>query len=226
MASLAFLIILLNDAWISSELKLLPVVISVKLTSGFMRPNMGSLPARPNPFVAARSLGGSLSGKGRRRLLAPPPPTLLTNTNAMRRLIINFDKLESAFGKEFFKYYSTAQKNSIKAGELRKFLRRGYRIIDVRPEAEARLIRPRDSMNIEFTPDSKIPDQEKTSGGSDSKIIVVCADGSLSLIACKQLRDSGYTKAQWLAGGLSNVPYGILVNEGKKKGDGYESKMI
>eukprot|EP00465_Bigelowiella_longifila_P010515 CAMPEP_0185266320 /NCGR_PEP_ID=MMETSP1359-20130426/30696_1 /TAXON_ID=552665 /ORGANISM="Bigelowiella longifila, Strain CCMP242" /LENGTH=263 /DNA_ID=CAMNT_0027856073 /DNA_START=77 /DNA_END=868 /DNA_ORIENTATION=+ len=261
MVSSAFLIVLRDDVWISSELQLLPIVSSMQLTSGFMRPNHGPLPARPNPFIAARSLSGSLSGKRKRRLLAPPPPTLLTNTDVMKRLIINFDKLESIFGKEFFKYYGTAQKNSLKAGELRKFLRRGYRIIDVRSEAEARIIRPRDSMNIEFTPCSKIPDQEKTSGGKgtctgvspsfkkylisqnnigflknveqkiqddprssgrDSKILIVCRDGFLSLIACKQLRDAGYTKAQWLAGGLSNVPHGILVNEGKKRDDGYE----
>jgi len=134
---------------------------------------------------------------------------------------------------------------SIKPDQLAEKVHSGYKIVDVRPENEAAVIRPHGSMNLPYVSEREYRrDQGKSlrskivkathgkreeflsrAKGSirlhDMPTIIACGDGLVSMVATKQLRDAGYTNVHWLVGGLASVPEGVLQNEGTGSHLGY-----
>mmetsp|Transcript_19015 Transcript_19015/g.26524 ORF Transcript_19015/g.26524 Transcript_19015/m.26524 type:complete len:215 (-) Transcript_19015:12-656(-) len=118
---------------------------------------------------------------------------------------------QEANGNEWAKYRSAAE-NGCKHGDLESKLKEGYHIVDVRSSEEAKRIRPRGSLNVEFSQiyddgrlkslmasnEDFLKNVRRKNLKKDAKLIVACGDGPVSLIACKQLKDAGYKNVLWL----------------------------
>mmetsp|Transcript_32000 Transcript_32000/g.51489 ORF Transcript_32000/g.51489 Transcript_32000/m.51489 type:complete len:360 (-) Transcript_32000:745-1824(-) len=158
---------------------------------------------------------------------------------ALDKKIVNFGELAGAFGDAFQDFTGVAKEASCKGDELSGYIEKGYKILDVRPSNEVAQIRPKGSVSVEFAPmvengraKSMLAENKnflqavrKKNFRKNAKIVVACGDGPLSLIACKQLQEAGYKDATWLAGGLANVPSGVLDSDGDRISVGYASSL-
>lgn len=123
----------------------------------------------------------------------------------LKQRVSNFDDLSNAFGAAFPEYRSVVADTCFRGEELKECLEKGYKIVDVRPATEVARIRPTGSFAIEFEQvkeDGRLKSMMAQNQDfikavrrknllKDTKLIIACGDGPISLIACKQLQDAG-----------------------------------
>jgi rhodanese-related sulfurtransferase len=116
--------------------------------------------------------------------------------------------------------------------ELKDYLKKGYTLLDVRPNYERERIRPENSEHVEFIQEVESPWYDVVAFGrkwgntayagctrdftrnpefvpevikrfnKNSKLIIACGDGLRSLVACKLLQDEGCRDVVWVEAGL------------------------
>lgn len=85
----------------------------------------------------------------------------------------------------------SSMKNSLKSEDVKRIMENGGKIIDVRSPMEYKTSHVKNAKNIEHTKILKGIKKAKLS--KETPLILYCASGSRSSVACSTLKSEGYT---------------------------------